>query len=259
MKAPSRAFFYATVKNYLANYNLTMMTCDEIMQQLASMGTESCKRIFLNHGAKEPLFGVKVGDLKTIQKMIKKDHALSLALYKTGNGDAQYLAGLIADEKMISKKELQEWANTASWHMLSEYTVPWVAAESAFGYALALEWIDAKEPHLQAAGWSTLTSLVGIKKDEELDLRHLQQLLQRVIATIYAAPNRVRYTMNNFVLAIGCHVKSLTQKALEAGNTIGPVTVDMNGTACKVPFAPDYIEKVIAKGKVGNKKKMARC
>ena len=236
-----------------------MMTCDETMQQLAIMGTESCKHIFLNHGAKEPLFGVKVGDLKTIQKKIKKDHALSLALYKTGNSDAQYLAGLIADEKKISKEELQEWANTASWYMQSEYTVPWIAAESAFGYTLALEWIDAKEPHLQAAGWSTLASLVGIKKDEELDIRSLQQLLQRVIATIHSSSNRVRYAMNNYVLAIGCHVKSLTQQAIEAGNTIGLVTVDMNGTACKVPFAPDYIAKVIAKGKVGFKKKMARC
>jgi 3-methyladenine DNA glycosylase AlkD len=236
-----------------------MMTCDETMQQLAIMGTESCKHIFLNHGAKEPLFGVKVGDLKTIQKKIKKDHALSLALYKTGNSDAQYLAGLIADEKKISKEELQEWANTASWYMQSEYTVPWIAAESAFGYTLALEWIDAKEPHLQAAGWSTLASLVGIKKDEELDIRSLQQLLQRVIATIHSSSNRVRYAMNNYVLAIGCHVKSLTQQAIEAGNTIGLVTVDMNGTACKVPFAPDYIAKVIVKGKVGFKKKMARC
>lgn len=235
------------------------MTFDEIMQQLEAMGTESCKRIFLNHGAKEPLFGVKVGDLKTIQKKVKKNHALSLALYKTGNSDAQYLAGLIADEKKISKDELKEWANTASWHMQSEYTVPWIAAESVFGYALALEWIDAKEPHLQAAGWSTLANLVGIKIDEELDIHHLQQLLQRVTSTIHSSPNRVRYAMNTYVLAIGCHVKSLTQQAIEAGNVIGPVTVDMNGTACKVPFAPDYIEKVIAKGKVGTKKKMARC
>lgn len=234
------------------------MTCDEIMQQLEAMGTESCKQIFLNHGAKEPLFGVKVGDLKTIQKKIKKNHSLSLELYRTGNSDAQYLAGLIADEKKISKEELQEWANNAG-QIQSEYTVPWIAAESAFGYVLSLEWIDAKEHHLQAAGWSTLSSLAGIKKDEELDLTHLQQLLQRVTSTIHTAPNRVRYAMNNYVLAIGCHVKSLTEQAIEAGKAIGPVTVDMGGTACKVPYAPDYIEKAAAKGKIGNKKKMARC
>lgn len=235
------------------------MTCSEVMKQLEAMGSETTKRTFLNHGAKEPFFGVKVGDLKTIQKQVKKNHELSLQLYSTGNSDAQYLAGLIADEKKISKAELQEWATTASWHMQSEYTVPWIAAESAFGYTLALEWIDAKQPQLQATGWSTLSSLVSIKKDEELDIPHLQQLLQRVASSIHEAPNRVKYVMNNFVIAVGSFVKSLTDEAMMVGKAIGTVTVDMNGTSCKVPFAPEYIEKVKAKGKLGAKKKMARC
>jgi len=235
------------------------MTCAEIMQQLEDMGTETTKRTFLNHGAKEPFFGVKVGDLKTIQKRIKKNHELSLALYRTGNSDAQYLAGLIADEKKITKAELQEWAETASWYMQSEYSVPWIAAESAYGYELALEWIAAKDTQLQAAGWATLSSLVAIKKDDELDIPNLQKLLERVSSTIHQAPNRVRYLMNGYVIAVGCYVKSLSEEALKVGKAIGTVNVDMNGTACKVPSAPEYIEKVIAKGKVGTKKKMARC
>ena len=56
----------------------------------------------MNHGAKEPFFGVKVGDLKKILKKTKKNHELSLELYKTGNSDAMYLAGLMADEKKIT-------------------------------------------------------------------------------------------------------------------------------------------------------------
>jgi 3-methyladenine DNA glycosylase AlkD len=235
------------------------MTCDEVMQQLEALRSESTKRTFMNHGAKEPLFGVKVGDLKIIQKKIKKDHALSLALYKTGNSDAQYLAGLIADETKISKEDLQEWANKASWHMQSEYTVPWIAAESPYGYALALEWIDATDHHLQASGWTTLASLVGIKKDEELDIPHLQTLLHRVASTIQSAENRVRYCMNTYIIAVGCYIKALTEDAVKIAKAIGPINVDMNGTACKVPFAPEYIEKVKMKGKLGAKKKMARC
>ncbi len=50
--------------------------------------------------------------------------------------------------------------------MIGEYTVPWIAAESAFGWELGLEWIDAKEEHLQASGQTTLASLVGIKSDD---------------------------------------------------------------------------------------------
>jgi len=33
----------------------------------------------------------------------------------------------------------------------------------------------------------------------------------------------------------------------------------MGGTACKVPLATDYIQKVIDRGSHGKKKKVARC
>jgi hypothetical protein len=36
------------------------------------LGNEQTKKIHLRHGAIEPLFGVKVGDLKAIQKKVKK-------------------------------------------------------------------------------------------------------------------------------------------------------------------------------------------
>ena len=73
----------------------------------------------LRHGAKEPFYGVKVGDLKPIQKRIKKDHALALALYDTGVSDAMYLAALIAeaDERQFDdprfRRELASWIHSS--------------------------------------------------------------------------------------------------------------------------------------------------
>ena len=69
------------------------MTVQDILSELAQMGSENTKKIFMRHGAIEPIYGVKVGDLKTIQKIIKKDYQLALDLYATGNSDAMYLAG----------------------------------------------------------------------------------------------------------------------------------------------------------------------
>jgi hypothetical protein len=65
--------------------------------------------------------------------------------------------------------------------------------------------------------------------------------------------------MNGFVIAIGTHIKDLTEKATKVAEKIGIVEVNMNGTACKVPFAKDYIQKMIDKQRVGKKKKTARC
>jgi hypothetical protein len=54
-------------------------------------------------------------------------------------------------------------------------------------------------------------------------------------------------------------VATLTDRALEAADRIGLVKVDMGGTACKVPGARQSIEKVRAAGKLGKKRKTARC
>jgi hypothetical protein len=121
------------------------MAVAEIMKELESYGNEGTKRVLLKHGIKEPFFGVKIEHLKTIVKRVKMDYNLSKELFATGNADAMYLAGLIADDAKMTKEDLQTWVKMAVSQNISEYTVPWVAAGSRFGFELALEWIDAKE------------------------------------------------------------------------------------------------------------------
>ncbi len=235
------------------------MTAKEILSELKTLGKETTKQTFSNHGAPYTSYGVKIEELKKIQKKIKKNYGLSIELYNSGISDAQYLAGLIADETRMTKVDLQLWAEQATWYLLSEYTVAWITAESPYGHELALKWIDDKREFMQAAGWSALASLVSIKKDEDLDLKELKSLLKRVEMEIHSAANRTRYTMNAFVIALGGYVPALTEEAKKAGKAIGKVSVDMGGTACKVPFSPDYIQKMEDKGVIGRKKKMARC
>ena len=235
------------------------MTVNEIMKQLEDFGDERTKNTLMKHGAKEPIFGVKVADLKKILRKSKKNHELSLALYDTGNSDAMYLAGLMADEKQISKAELKQWVKNAYWSYLSEYAVPWVAAETPFGFELGLEWIESDRETIAAAGWATLSSYAAVNQDDLLDIKGYELLLQRVENSIHEAQNRVKYAMNGFVIAVGTYIEALTSTAQNTAHSIGPVTVDMNGTACKVPLANDYIQKVVDKDRIGKKRKTARC
>jgi 3-methyladenine DNA glycosylase AlkD len=235
------------------------MIAAEIVEELRSLGTEPYRKILRNHGAAEPLFGVKVEELKKIQKRIKKNHELALELYDTGIYDAMYLAGLIADDRRMTPKDLRHWVERASCSGIAEYTVAWVASESGHGYDLALEWIDSDNERVESAGWSTLGSLVAITDDARLDLDALRRLLARVRATIHDRPNRARYAMNGFVIAVGAHVRELTELALETAASLGPVTVDMGDTECEVPSAVGYIEKIRLRGALGKKRKTAKC
>jgi 3-methyladenine DNA glycosylase AlkD len=235
------------------------MTAAEIVKELKPLGTDAYKKILSNHGVKEPFFGVKIEDLKKFQKRIKRNYQLALDLYDTGIYDAQYLAGLIADDAKMTKKDLRRWLDQANCDAICEYTVPWVAAGSPHGRELALEWIESKNEHTALAGWATLSSLVSIKDDADLDLPELKRLLQRVQKTVHQQPNYVRYVMNGFVIAVGSYVQALTNAAIQTAEKIGPVTVDMGGTACKVPSAPEYIQKVQKRGTIGKKRKTAKC
>lgn len=235
------------------------MTASKILKELKKSGGESYKRILMNHGAKEPVLGVKIADMKKMVKPIKGDYPLALELYDTGVYDAQYLAGLITDDSKMTKRDLRRWLSKANCSAISSTTVSWVAAESRYGSEMAATWIEAKKETSAQTGWATMTSLVSIKEDADLDLAELKRLLQRVKKTIHKERNLVRYSMNGFVIAVGCFVKPLTPTASEVAKAIGTITVDMGNTACEVPSALGYIQKVKQRGTLGKKRKAARC
>jgi 3-methyladenine DNA glycosylase AlkD len=237
------------------------VTLDDVMADLQAHGSESTKKVLVKHGAREPFFGVKVDHLKTIVKKVKRDHALALALalYDTGNSDAMYLASYLSDPAAFTKAQLNKWAKGAYWHYLSCFAVPWAAAESRFGRELALEWMGSKKEQIAAAGWSTYSSLLSIQPDEELDHAEITDLLARVVRDIHAAPNRAKAAMNNFVIAVGTYVPALTAKAKATAKAVGTVDVDVGDTSCKVPDAGVSIDKVIASGWHGKKRKSVRC
>jgi len=235
------------------------MTLTEVMTELEKLGTDQVRKLWTNHGAQQPFFGVKIGDMKLIQKKIKHDHELSLALFDTGNADAMYFAGLISEPQQMTKKELQHWAEAANWYMLSEYTVAWTAAESKYGHELAMKWIGSKKENVATAGWSTYGCLLALKKDTELDIAEIKSLLEHIRKTIHDQPNRVRYAMNSFVISVGCYVGVLTELSKEVAGAIGQVQVTLGNTACKVPDATAYIDKVAQMGRIGKKKKTVFC
>src|SRR5882672_4065239 len=234
------------------------MSAKTILDEIKPLGTPGYKRVLLNHGVAEPCFGVKVEELKKIQKRIRKDYRLALALYETGVYDAMYLAGLIADDAKMTKKDLQHWAEKAC-APLAGSSVAWVASGSPHAVEMALKWIDSPKDLIAATGWSTLGSLVAIKPDADLDLAQLKELLQRVQKTIHSAPNAARRQMNNFVIEVATYVQPLTKFAIQTAEKIGPVNVDVGNTSCQVPFAPEYIQKAEKRGAIGKKRKTVKC
>jgi hypothetical protein len=236
------------------------LTAKSVVAELKSLGKPSYKKVMLDHGAREPIHGVAISELKKIQKRAGgTNHALALELWDSGVYDAMYLAALLADDAQMGARDLQRWVASANCKALWEYSVPWVASGSPEGWKQALKWIDSRKEHEAAAGWGTLGGIVAIREDSDLDIAQLKKLLARVEKELPTAPNRVRYTMNAFVIAAGSYVKPLTGEALALGKRLGRVEVDMGDTSCKVPGIVEYIGKVKARGNWGKKRKSVKC
>jgi hypothetical protein len=234
------------------------MTASEILTELKKLGNEGTARVLRNHGAHDPCLGVKIGDMKPLQKQLKRNYGLSLELYASGIYDAMYLAGLIAEPKRMTKKDLTQWVKTAS-KPIASYVVGPIAAGSPVGWSQALTWIKSRKEIENIAGWATLSAIASVRPDAELDFDEYEGLLEVVERTIHAARDAVKYQMNSFVISVGCYISPLTESAIKAGHRIGVVSVDTGNTDCEVPFSPEYIQKVSDRGRVGKKRKSAMC
>ncbi|MEM7453491.1 MAG: DNA alkylation repair protein [Planctomycetota bacterium] len=232
-----------------------METVASVMRELKKKSNPLRVQAFAPHGAPADMFGVSVADMKVIARKIKGNQELALGLFETGNADAMYLAGLVADGSTMSRKLLDSWAKKAPWQMVSEHTIPMVASHSRYACDLAMKWIRSRKESIASSGWSTYAGIVSITADDELTLDEIKLLLKRVETGIDSAHNRVRYTMNGFVIAVGTYVLPLVKHAVETAREIGKVNVDMHGTTCKVPLATEYIAKVERSGRTGRKRK----
>jgi 3-methyladenine DNA glycosylase AlkD len=159
-----------------------MSALQSVMDDLKAKGSEKTRITYVRHGMPAGrMFGVSNADLKLIAKSIKREQALAMELYATGNLDAMYLAGLVADGSQMTKKQLQSWADAAAgMHMIYEYPVPWVTVESKYGPELAATWIKSQKEHVASAGWCTYSGLVATKPDAELDFALIERLLGEV-------------------------------------------------------------------------------
>lgn len=235
------------------------MDVETVMQELEALGKERTKKIYMSNGAHEPLFGVATGEMKPIFRKTKINQALAEQLYATGNYDAMYFAGIIADPKAMTMADYDRWMEAAYFYMLSDFVVAVTLAESDIAQEVADKWIASGEELRMSAGWSCYCWLLGNRPDHEFSEEKLATMLDLVEGTIHDAPERAKYSMNNFMYTVAVTYLPLHDKAVETAKTVGPVEVNRDKPKPKLIHASENIQKVVDKGRLGFKRKHVRC
>ncbi|UVI32846.1 DNA alkylation repair protein [Paenibacillus spongiae] len=235
------------------------MNVEMVMQELEALGKERTKKMYGSNGAHEPLFGVATGHMKPIAKKIKKNQPLAEQLYNTGNYDAMYFAGVIADPKAMTEADFDRWMDTAYFYMLSDYVVAVTLAETDIAQEVADKWIASGEELRMSAGWSCYCWLLGNRPDTEFSQTKLANMLELVVNTIHDSPERTKYAMNNFIYTAAVSYLPLHEKAIETAKAVGPVEVNRDKKKSKFLSASENIQKAVDKGQIGFKRKYVRC
>lgn len=236
-----------------------MMNVEMIMQELEALGTERTKKIYLSNGAKEPLFGVATGAMKPLAKKLKGSHSLAEELYATGNYDAMYFAGIIADPKAMTESDYNRWMDAAYFYMLSDYVVAVTLSESDIAQEVADKWIASGEELRMSGGWSCYCWLLGNRLDVEFSESKISNMLDVVKNTIHDSPERTKSAMNTFLTAVGISYLPLHEKAVETAKAIGIVEVKRDKKKNSFLNASESIQTAADKGRLGFKRKYVRC
>lgn len=235
------------------------MDFETVMQELEALGKERTKKMYISNGAHEPLFGVATGAMKPIAKKIKINQRLAEELYSTGNYDAMYFAGIIANPKAMSESDFDRWMDGAYFYMLSDFVVAVTLSESNFAQDVADKWIASGDELRMSAGWSCYCWLLGNRLDNEFSESKISNMLEIVKNTIHDSPERTKSAMNNFLYTVGISYLPLHEKAVETAKEVGTVEVKRDKKKSSFLNAYESIHKEIDRGRLGFKRKYVRC
>lgn len=235
------------------------MNVETVMQELEALGKERTKKIYMSNGAHEPLFGVATGEMKPLFRKIKINQPLAEELYETGNYDAMYFAGIIADPQAMTEADFDRWMDGAYFYMLSDYVVAVTLAEAPIAQTVADRWIAGGEELRMSAGWSCYCWLLGNRPDSEFAESKMADMLKTAKDTIHHAPVRAQYAMNQFIFTVGISYLPLHEMAVETAKAVGPVEVKRDKKKSSILNAAETIQKAADRGQIGFKRKHVRC
>ncbi|HVS17032.1 MAG TPA: DNA alkylation repair protein [Planctomycetota bacterium] len=190
---------------------------------------------------------MRLGDIRKLSKEIGTDHALALALWKTGNADARFLAILVMQPKELTAEDLDRLVRSVRFVRVADWLDSYVVRKHAAKEELRRAWMTEAHPMAARHGWSLTAERVG-KQPDGLDLKALLDRIERELAS--AAPE-VQWTMNVCLATVGIHHPEHRARAIAIGERLGVYRDYPTSKGCSSPFAPTWIEAMVARQEYG--------
>jgi 3-methyladenine DNA glycosylase AlkD len=202
-----------------ADSTSTLERLTAIMDELAGMASEESRAGMARYGIKtDDAFGVSVYELRRIAKGYRRDHALALALWETGNHEARLLASMVDDPAAVSEAQMEAWtAAFDSWDVCDQVTSN-LFDKTPFAYDKVAEWSAAEDEWVKRAAFATAAAL-AVQDKKAADERFLP-ILQLIRREAGDGRNFVKKAVNWALRNIGKRNAALHAAAIDTAESI---------------------------------------
>src|SRR3954467_8971694 len=176
MPLPSRVTGWRgiTCESNGVNYSVELMTGQTetrervatLLRALERKGSKRNRDGMARYGiVATKLFGVSAAPIRQLAKPYRKDHALALALWKTGWFEARLLAAFVDDPAKVTGAQMDHWArhfenwadcDTVCFHLFDKSPLAWKKVD---------QWARRNEEFVRRAAFALVASLAGHQKD----------------------------------------------------------------------------------------------
>lgn len=186
----------------------------------------------------------KLGDLRKIAKVIKKDHELAMELWSTNSLLPRLLAILIMDSKLLTQEVIDELDRDMQTHPLEERNqlMDWLMANQLMKdkktIALIESWEQSPAALQRRVYWYYQARL---RWTGQTPPANTPELVAKIEANIANEEPEVQWAMNFTAGWIGVHEKQYRNRCIAIGENTGLYKGEMVSKGCTPNYLPEFI------------------
>ncbi|MNG95796.1 DNA alkylation repair enzyme [compost metagenome] len=192
----------------------------------------------------------KLGDLRKIANVIKKDHELAMELWSTTHYLARQLAILLMDKKLLSKEIIDRLVSDIEQHREDEklQLIDWLMANQLAKdkrtIALMESWENSTSPLQRRTFWYHQARLRWVGQTPP---PNSEELLSKIETRIENEVSEVQWAMNFTAAQIGIFQENFRKRCINIGEQTGLYKDEMVAKNCTPNYLPKFIAIQVAK------------
>jgi len=195
------------------------MELQEIINRLESISNPGNIEGMARFGiTPEKTYAVKIPELRKIAKEAGKNHDLALKLWELDFRETKILACMIDDPKMVSSKQLNEWASEFDYWEICDQCCMNLFRKTVFAYDKIFEWGKDEDEFVKRAAFSLL-AVMAVHDKMQPDER-FEDYFPLLISASTDNRNFVKKAVNWAIRSIGKKNSNLNKKSIELAEEI---------------------------------------